>query len=187
MKLTVITALAVLATMPDPAIGTAQERLQPGIVAGSRVRFVRDVERRRREGVVMSRDDSTLLVRQTPGDTTVRAVLDSLRELTVGTPRSVAAGAAHGALVGFAVGAVLTAVVTTGVWLSNADERCNDCWLSATGTSLVVGTLASGVLTIGGAMIGASARGFTWRQVARASSVSPTGISPQLGLRFAWR
>lgn len=166
------------------ASAAAQDRLVPEIVTGTRVQFVRDVERVRREGVVISRTDSTILVRDATSEDTFGAVLDSLRSLSIGVPRTAGAGAARGGAIGLGVGAALTAAATTLVWLSDADERCYDCWISATAGTVILGGLGTVALALGGALLGAGAPGWTWEPVMRASRLTNERRALQLGMRM---
>lgn len=182
-----IVALAVLATTLGTATAAAQDRLMPDVVIGTRIRFVRDVERTQREGTVVSRTGSAALVRDARDNDTIRVALDSLRELSIGIPRSVGAGAARGGAIGLGVGAGLTVAATTLVWLSDADERCNDCLFSATAGTLVLGALGTVALALGGTLIGASAPGWTWMPAPRILRLSTDGRTLRLGARLTLR
>lgn len=184
MKHTLYVAAIGLVILLRPEFGDAQERLVPEIITGTRVQFVRDMERTRREGVVVSRTDSAVLVRDAISERTFRAVLDSVRDLAIGIPRSAGAGAARGGAIGLGVGAVLTVAATTVVWLSDADERCNDCFINATAGTVILGGLGTVALALGGALLGAGAPGWTWKPVIRASRLTSDARALQLGVRL---
>lgn len=187
MKPAVIVTLAVLANMLGAATAGAQDRLVPDVVIGTRIRFVRDVERTQREGTVVGRTGSEVLVRDARDNDTISVALNSLRELSIGVPRSVGAGAARGGAIGLGVGAGLTVAATTLVWLSDADERCNDCFISATAGTVILGALGTVALALGGTLIGASAPGWTWTPAPRALRLSTDGRTLRLGARLTLR
>lgn len=149
------------------------------------MRLVRVLERSRREGVVISRTDSSIFVRDASGEGSTLAILDSLRELAIGVPRSAGVGAARGSSIGLGAGAALTAVAATLVWLSDADENCVDCWLNATGATVILGGIGTVVLTLGGALVGASAPGWRWEPVTTAFRVSTDRPRLMIGVRLA--
>src|SRR5688572_16403972 len=74
-------------------------------------------------------------------------------------------GARRGAVTGLMVGLLVGAAATTLVWLSSADERCNDCWVSATGVTMVLSAFGTFGLTLLGGVFGASAPGEIWNDI----------------------
>jgi len=133
---------------------------------GSRVRYHVPDGSRPFTGLVQEVDTAGFVVRPDGTDLLVRLGLDTLRSLAVFQGvRSSADGARRGAVTGLMVGLLVGAAATTLVWLSSADERCNDCWVSATGVTMVLSAFGTFGLTLLGGVFGASAPGEIWNDI----------------------
>lgn len=155
---------AILGSVAMPAHG--QARIESVLRPGVRVRYLVPQASRPFTGLVEHVDTVGIVVRPDGYDMPIRLGLDSLRSLAVfGGLRSQEDGAARGAIAGFQIGLLLGVVATTAVWLSPADERCRDCWVSATAAMAavsVVGTLGLGLL---GGLLGAASPGEVWHDI----------------------
>lgn len=155
-------SILVLAFLFAAPVVRAQERVAPGLRLGTRIKFTLYDDRVDKTGTVVAIGDTSVVVRVDRSELLTTVILDSIASLAIGRPRSVRAGAGNGAWIGFRVGAVLAVLATTAVWLSDADENCNDCFIPATPAIAVLGVLGTGVLTVGGAVLGAAAPGEIW-------------------------
>ena len=156
--------IAAVVTLPTPAYG--QARAESVLHAGSRVRYAIPRAPRRFTGIVERVDTSGFLVRPDNYDGSIHLGFDSLAALSVLVGvRSSQQGAARGAVAGLTAGALIGTLATAAVWLSDADERCQDCWVSATGLAVglsVVGTLGLGLI---GGILGAASPGDVWHDI----------------------
>ena len=159
--------LFLILTVVVPAASMeAQARLQNVLQSCSRVRYEIPRASRPFTGMVEAADSIGLTVRLDGLPTSIHLGLDSLRSLArSGGMRSPGDGAAKGAGAGLRIGLVLGALITTAVWLSPADERYDDCFISATAAMAqlsVLGTLGLGLV---GGLIGAASPGEIWHDI----------------------
>lgn len=165
MRSFVVTSIVALAIWPATS-AHAQGRVESVLKPGTRVRYLVPHASRPFTGLVEQVDTASILVRPDGYQGSISLGLDSLRSLAVsGGLRSVEDGTARGAVGGFKLGLILGVVATTVAWLSPADERCNDCWVSATvvaAAGSVLGTLALGLL---GGLLGATSPGEVWHDI----------------------
>jgi hypothetical protein len=133
--------------------------------SGVHVRYKRHDEKARRSARVLGLEGRLLRVRLDSTGEYAHEALDSIQGLQLGTRRTPGEGAERGALIGLLTGASIALVASILVRASEADENCNDCWVSASGAMAVLGVLGTGVFTVAGALIGAAAPGETWESV----------------------
>jgi hypothetical protein len=156
----------ILSAVVPASLVHAQARIQNVLQTGSRVRYEIPRASRPFTGIVEQLDSAGFSVRPDGLQMPIHLGLDSLRSLAVfDSVRSVTDGAARGALAGLRLGLILGAVITTAVWLSPADERCDACFISATVAAAqlsIVGTLGFGLL---GGLIGAASPGEIWHDI----------------------
>ena len=157
----VISGLAGLASL-----ASGQQRPEPVLKPGARIRYELPRSSHRFRGVIETIDTVRIVVRPEGSDLHIQLGLDSLRSLSIlEGVRSSADGARRGAWAGLQIGVLVGTVATTAVWLSSADERCDDCFISATAATIglsVTGTLGLSLL---GAALGASAPGEVWTEI----------------------
>ena len=145
---------------------SAQQRPEPLLRPGIRVRYSVPRSSHSFRGVVEEVDTLRMIVRAEQSDLRIQLGLDSLRSLAVfGGVRSTRDGAWRGARAGLALGLVLGAVATTAVWLSHADENCDDCFISATGATVGLSVVGTVGFFLAGTALGASAPGELWTEV----------------------
>jgi hypothetical protein len=167
-----------------------QSSALPELRPGARVRFVLQSGATHRTGTVVDVQDSVVSVRPERESFPIVLAWDSLASFVIGEPRSAGAGARHGAWVGFRTGAVITVVGTLATVLSDADENCMDCFISATPVVIALGMVATAGLTVGGALLGAAAPGETWTGPdmvrVRARGQRGTGLTLAVSWRLVW-
>src|SRR5687767_9478091 len=160
----VIMSIAALLGLPLPAEGQAPP--ESLLRVGARVRYRVPDGSRPYTGLVQQVDTGGFAVRPDDTELLVRLGLDTLRSLAVfQRVRSHADGARRGAATGLTFGLLAGAAATTLVWLSSADERCSDCWVSATGVTVVLSAFGTVGLTLLGGVFGASAPGEIWNDI----------------------
>lgn len=143
-----------------------QARIESVLQPGARVRYLVPHAPRSFTGVVERVETASILVRPDGLDVSIHLGMDSLRSLAVyGGVRSAGDGAGRGFVAGLTIGAVIGSVATTAVWLSSADERCQDCWVSSTGAVAVLSVLGSLGLGLLGGVLGGAAPGELWHDV----------------------
>jgi hypothetical protein len=161
-----ILLLASLTVFAGVAPASAQARVESVLQPGVRVRYLVPRAPRPFTGLVQQVDTLEIVVRPDGHDQSISLGLDSLRSLAVfGGVRSSEDGARDGAVAGFQIGALLGAVVTAAVWLSPADERCTDCWVSSTAAAAVASALGTLVLGLLGGLLGAVSPGEMWHDI----------------------
>jgi hypothetical protein len=143
---------------------SAQQRVSGALKPGVHIRYSEHAERSVKHTGRLERVDDGELRIVSDADSTVRVLpFESISDLAVSDGRrSAGDGAAHGALKGLAVGAVLSAVFIGAVALSNADERCSDCMFSATGSAVVLSVIGTFAITGLGALIGMNTASEEW-------------------------
>jgi hypothetical protein len=160
-----VMSIAALVAIPATT-AQGQERIESVLQPGVRVRYSFLRVPTSFTGVISRADATGILVRPDGYDGLIHLGLDSLRALAVyGGVRSAGDGAARGTVAGFRIGAVIGLVATAAVWLSSADERCQDCWISSTAAVAVLsalGTLGSALL---GGLLGAVSPGDVWHEI----------------------
>ena len=148
------------------SLAPAQRRAEALLKPGVRVRYELPRASHAFRGMVEEVDTLRIVVRPEGTDLRIQLGLDSLRSLAVFEGiRSGADGAWRGMKAGFQIGILVGAVVTTAVWLSPADERCDDCYFSVTAAAGVISVLGTLGLSLLGAALGASAPGEMWTAV----------------------
>lgn len=158
--------LAVAGTIAVTSLADAQARTEPVLRPGARVRYVVPHTKRPFSGLVEQVDTLGMLVRADGGDLRIRLGFDSLTSIAVyGGTRSSVEGARRGATTGLLIGLALGTVATTAVWLSSADEQCDDCFISATAATAGVSAIGTLGLTLLGSALGASAPGDLWTEL----------------------
>jgi hypothetical protein len=165
MRLPVI-RLSLVALAGLPLLAGGQARSESLIRPGARVRYHVPHGQRPFTGLVEQVETAGFTVRPDGTELLVRLGLDTLRSLAVFEGvRSSADGARRGASAGLQIGLLTGAVATSLVWLSSADERCNDCWVSPTASTAVLGVIGTLGLTLLGGALGASAPGEIWHSI----------------------
>lgn len=148
------------------SLAPAQRRAEALLKPGVRVRYELPRASHAFSGRVEEVDTLRIVVRPEGTDLRIQLGLDSLRSLAVLEGiRSGADGAWRGMKAGFQIGILVGAVATTAVWLSPADERCDDCYFSVTAATGVISVLGTLGLSLLGAALGASAPGEVWTPV----------------------
>ena len=156
------------------SLAPAQQRPEPLLRPGVRVRYELPRASRAFNGMIEEVDTLRIVVRPEGSDLRIQLGLDSLRSLAVfqGT-RSSTDGAGRGAWAGLQIGLLVGTVATTAVWLSSADERCGECFISATAATAVLSVLGTLGLALLGGALGASAPGELWTEVPLRASGRP--------------
>jgi hypothetical protein len=144
----------------------AQARPESLLQPGQRVRYGIPRASSDFTGVVAHVDTLGFSVRPEGTDLLVRLGFDSLQSLAVFDGlRSPAEGARRGAGSGLRLGLMVGAVLTTAVWLSSADERCDACFFPPTIAMAQLSVLGTLVLSLLGGALGASAPGERWTEI----------------------
>ena len=182
-------ALTLAVVLAPPVVG-GQVPIMGELRPGARARLVLRSDPKALTATVVAVSDSAVVVHPDRREFPLTFAWDSLASLVLGVPRSPGAGARRGALAGLSVGAALTALATYLTYLSDADERCEDCWVGATPTVFALGIVGTAGLTVGGALLGAAAPGVTWTgpDVMRVRVRSPASATAilRVGWRLAW-
>ena len=182
-------ALALMALLA-PVVAGAQAPTLNELRPGARARLVLRSDPKALTATVVAVTDSTVVVHPDRREFPITVAWDSLNAFVLGVARSPGAGAGRGALVGLGIGAVLTALATYTTYLSDADEQCDDCWVSATPTVFALGIVGTLGLTVGGALIGAAAPGVTWTgpdvMRMRTRPPGPSAATLRVGWRLVW-
>ena len=144
----------------------AQGRIENVLQPGARVRYKIPRASRPFTGIVERIDSAGLLVRPDGITTSIHLGADSLRSLALSAGvRSPSDGAVRGAWAGLRIGFVLGVLITTAVWLSPADERCDDCFIGATVAVAQVSMVGAFGLGLLGGLIGAASPGEMWLDI----------------------